>query len=125
VVCTRLGWSQGRSQPPQVGGAKLKKKSFGGAKIRKNNKNLGKILFYFFFFLGEPLGLGGPSPKVAPPLVGAVREAHDPIFPAGLWVFSDRLKSLLHKGTPGKTRAGAGVMFSVCAGSKLCFCLCF
>jgi hypothetical protein len=33
-------------------------------------------------------------------LVGAVCEAHDPIFSAGLWVFLDRLEFRLQKGTP-------------------------
>jgi hypothetical protein len=41
---------QGQSQPPKVGGAKLKKKSFGGAKIRKNNKIWDKILINLNFF---------------------------------------------------------------------------
>jgi hypothetical protein len=60
---------QGRSQPPQVGGAKLKRKKIWGAKIRKNNKFWGKILIFlkffliFFNFLGENLGAwGGPGP---------------------------------------------------------------
>jgi hypothetical protein len=34
----------------------LKKKVLGGAKIKKKKQNLGQILF--FFFLGEPWGLG-------------------------------------------------------------------
>jgi hypothetical protein len=58
--------AQGRSQAPKVGGAKLKKKSFGGAKIRKNNKIWGKILI-FLIFLGENLGAWGawgpPKPQ--------------------------------------------------------------
>jgi hypothetical protein len=51
-------WVQGQSQPTQVGGAKLKKKKFWGAKIKKINKIWGKIL-------------GLPSSLVAPPLRGS------------------------------------------------------
>jgi hypothetical protein len=61
-------YDQGRSQPPKLGG-QIEKKSFGGAKIKKNNKIWGKILIFlivfliFFFFLGEPWGLGGRPPQ--------------------------------------------------------------
>jgi len=55
-------YDQGRSQPPKLGG-QIEKKSFGGAKIKKNNKIWGKILNFFKFFLGEPWGLGGRPPQ--------------------------------------------------------------
>jgi len=59
------------AEPPLKLGGQIEKKKFGRAKIRKNNKIWGKILIFlnfFFFFWGEPWGLGGPSLKVAPPL---------------------------------------------------------
>jgi hypothetical protein len=40
-------------------GGQIEKKSFRGAKIRKNNKNWGKILILIFF--GENLGAWGAS----------------------------------------------------------------
>jgi hypothetical protein len=51
------------AHPSWGGQIEKKKKHFGEAKIRKNNKIWGKILI---FFLGEPWGLGGPRPPQAP-----------------------------------------------------------
>jgi len=45
----KILWTWAEPVPP-TWGAKLKKKSFGGAKIRKNNKIWGKILILIFFF---------------------------------------------------------------------------
>jgi hypothetical protein len=44
-------------------GGQIERKSFGGAKIKKKKTKF-EVKFYFFFFWGEPWGLGGPaSPK--------------------------------------------------------------
>jgi hypothetical protein len=63
---------RGGASPPKLGG-QIEKKSFGGAKIRKNNKIWGNFLIFFF---GENLGAWGgqapPTPKVAPPLIAIV-----------------------------------------------------
>jgi hypothetical protein len=51
----------GAEPAPPTWGGQIEKKSFGGAKIRKNNKIWGKILIFFLFFLGR-------TSLVAPPL---------------------------------------------------------
>jgi hypothetical protein len=63
-----LSYVKGRSQPPQVGGAKFKKKkkkSFAGAKIKKKKITKFEVNFNFLNFLnflfGRTLGLGGAS----------------------------------------------------------------